>query len=152
MLNKIKKEIKNNKYTTAVFLIFLGIFIIGGIAYAIIMPSAGTPVYGNRLDGIEEVEITEEQTSTIVKALQDVSVVNSAKTHISGKIFNVIVEVKENTKVTTARNLTKYITKNLDEKQINFYDIQIFITNENAEKSKYPIIGYKTSSASNFSF
>ena len=68
MFKKLIKELKENKYTTIVFCIFLGLFLFGWLLYGMVMPSAGEPVYGNRLDGIEEVEITEELTKENIEA------------------------------------------------------------------------------------
>jgi len=152
MLNKIKKEMKNNKYTVGVFLVFLLVFLFGWIAYNFIMPSSGKPAYGNRLDGIEEVAITSKEESSIIKDLENEKVVTNAKIHMSGKIINVLVEVKKGTKTATAKNLHKHITSNLTDEQKKFYDIQIFITNENDEAKGYPLIGYKSATASNFTF
>jgi len=57
-MKKLIKELKENKYTTIVFCIFLGLFLVAWILYGMVMPKTGTPVYGNRLEGIEEVELT----------------------------------------------------------------------------------------------
>lgn len=152
MLNKITKEMKKNKYTVGVFLIFLLVFLLGWIAYSFIMPSAGKPAYGNRLDGIEEVAITSKEENSIIEDLKNEKVVTNAKIHMSGKIINVLVEVQKGTKTSTAKNLHKHITSNLTKEQKEFYDIQIFITNENDDAKGYPLIGYKSATASNFTF
>ncbi len=152
MFKKLIKELKENKYTTIVFCIFLGLFLFGWLLYGMVMPSAGEPVYGNRLDGIEEVEITDEQQDEIVKAVEEKSYVNSASVHISGKIVNVIVEVKEGTKTASSRALNTTVTKVLEDDQISFYDIQLFVTNENENAKGYPIIGYKSATAKKFTF
>ena len=52
MFNKLIKELKQNKFTTIVFCIFLGLFLIGWLLFGLVMPKNGEPVYGNRLDGI----------------------------------------------------------------------------------------------------
>lgn len=152
MLNKLLKELKQNKYTTIVFCLFLGLFLIAWIVYGMVMPKAGTPVYGNRLEGIEKVELTESDTSKIVKNLKDEDIVTSASTHLSGKILNIIVEVEEKTKEKTAKELKKVAIETLTKEQLSFYDVQLFITNENKELKGYPIIGYKNSSEKDFVF
>lgn len=152
MFNKLIKELKQNKYTTIVFCIFLGLFLLGWLLYGMIMPSSGEPVYGNRLDGIEEVELTEEDQSEIVKALKEKSYVVSASVHVSGKIINVIVKVEKGTKTSTSRALNTTITKVIDDDQKDFYDIQLFVTNEDEDASGYPVIGYKSATAKKFTF
>ena len=146
------KELKTNKFTTIVFFIFLFLFLLGWILYGMVIPKSGKPVYGDRLDGIEEVEITSDEKAEIVSNLKDSGVVSSAKTDIKGKIVNVIVEVKSGTTVTKAKKLSSLVTKALSEDQLSFYDIQIFITSQNEKSKNYPIIGYKSSSAKGFTY
>ena len=152
MFNKLMKELKENKFTTIVFLIFLGLFLIGALIFGLVMPKTGKPIYGNRLDGIEKVEFTKDQTNELVKNLKDKDYVTSASTHISGKIINVLIETKEGTSIKKAKTLKTIVLKAFEEDQKKFYDIQLFITNENKDAKGYPVIGYKNSSEKNFVF
>jgi len=152
VFNKLMKELKENKFTTIVFLIFLGLFLIGALIFGLVMPKTGKPIYGNRLDGIEKVEVTKDQTNELVKNLKDKDYVTSASTHISGKIINVLIETKEGTSIKKAKTLKTIVLKAFEEDQKKFYDIQLFITNENKDAKGYPVIGYKNSSEKNFVF
>lgn len=152
MFSKLLKELKQNKYTTIVFCIFLGLFLLAWILYGMVMPKTGSPVYGNRLDGIEKVELKEKDTNEIVTDLESKDIVNSASVHISGKIINILVEVKEGTKVASAKELRTVAIKSLSEEELAFYDIQIFITNEKSDAKGYPLIGYKSSLDKKFVF
>lgn len=40
-MSNLFKELKNNKYTTIAFCIFLGIFLIAWLLYGMVMPSNG---------------------------------------------------------------------------------------------------------------
>lgn len=151
-MNNIIKELKENKFTTTVFLIFLFLFILGWILYGMVIPKSGKPVYGNRLDGIEKVEITNDEKEKIISSLKDEKIVSSAKTDIKGKIVNVIIEVKSGTTTKTAKKLGSTVTKNLSKSQLSFYDIQLFITSENQKSKNFPIIGYKSSTAKGFTY
>lgn len=152
MFDKLIKELKQNKFTTIVFCLFLGLFLIGWLVFGLVMPKNGTPNYGNRLDGIEEVEVTKDQTSSLVAELKSKDYVTNASTHVSGKIINVLVETKKGTKTSTAKTLGKVVLKAFDEKQIKFYDIQLFLTNEDNNAKGYPLIGYKNSTDKKFVF
>ena len=152
MFNKLMKELKENKFTTIVFLIFLGLFLIGALIFGLVTPKTGKPIYGNRLDGIEKVEVTKDQTNELVKNLKDKDYVTSASTHISGKIINVLIETKKGTSIKKAKTLKTIVLKAFEEDQKKFYDIQLFITNENKDAKGYPVIGYKNSSEKNFVF
>lgn len=152
MFNKLINELKQNKFTTIVFCIFLGLFLIGWLLFGLVMPKNGEPVYGNRLEGIEEVKVTEEQTADLVKELKSKDYVTNASIHISGRIINVIVETKEGTKTSTAKTLGKVVLKAFDKDQLKFYDIQLFLNNENDNAKGYPLIGYKNSTDKDFVF
>ena len=152
MINKLLKELKQNKFTVVVFCIFLGLFLLGWLVFGLVMPKSGEPVYGNRLEGIEEVKITEDQTSDLVKELKSKDYVVTASVHIKGRIVNVLVETKKGTKTSTAKTLNKIVLKEFEDDQKKFYDFQLFLTNENKDAKGYPIIGYKNSSASKFTF
>ena len=67
----MKKFIKNNKLVVVTFIICV-IFVILVFAVKLtFFPNEATAIYGDRLDGIEEVEITEKEQDNIVKALEE---------------------------------------------------------------------------------
>lgn len=152
MFNKLISELKQNKFTVIVFCIFLTLFIIGWVIFGLVMPKTGQPVYGNRLEGIEEVKVTEDQTADLVAELKSKDYVTNASVHINGRIINVLVETKKGTSTAAAKSLTKVVLKAFEDEQKNFYDIQLFLTNENETAKGYPMIGYKNSSAKKFVF
>ena len=49
----IKKMLKNNRYSCLAIGIFIVLIIVGFLLYKLLFPNTGTPIYGNRLDGIE---------------------------------------------------------------------------------------------------
>lgn len=149
MFNKLIKELKANKYTTIIFCIFLGLFVIGWILYGMVMPSSGKPVYGDRLDDIEDVPVTDENESNLVSSLKDKDIVSSCSVHVSGKIINVIVNVKDGTSISKAKALNTTVLKNLTSEQKKLYDIQLFLV---SDSKGYPVIGYKGASENKFIF
>lgn len=152
MIDKLMKELKQNKFTTIVFLIFLALFLLGWLIFGLVMPKNGQPVYGDRLSGIEEVEFKESDRSSLVKELKDKDYVTKASTDVKGKIINVIIETKEKTSVKKSKTLKSIIIKNITKDQLAYYDIQMFVTNENKDAKGYPFIGYKNSTDKNFAF
>lgn len=142
MLKKIGKVLKNNKYTTVGIIIFILLVILGFAVYRFLFPNIGSPVYGNRLDGIEAVEFTKDQNEEIEAAIKEKEFVNSVSCYVKGKIYNVVVEVKEATSANDAKGLTAVVLEKIEERQRKYFDIQVFFSNENEEAAGYPIIGY----------
>ena len=148
----LKKELKKNKYTVFVFFAFLVLFLLGWVLFGLFMPKTGTPVYGDRLKGIEEVELTKKQTDKIVSDLKAKDYVTEASANLNGATINVIITVKEKTDASTAKHTADIVLNNLDDKQKAFYDIQFFIKNEKGNVNGYPFIGYKNSKAKGFTY
>lgn len=151
-MKKVQEIFKNNRYTTIAIAIFILLVVLGFAVYSFLFPNIGSPVYGNRLDGIEDVEIKEDQTDKIEKEIKAKEFVVSASSYMKGRIFNVVIKVKDGTSAEDAKSLTAIVTDNLEEDQRAYFDIQVFLTNENAEASGYPIIGYLNKESENFSY
>ena len=147
----MKKFIKNNKLTVITFIICV-IFVI--IVFAVkltFFPDEAKAIYGDRLDGIEEVEITSKQQDNIISKLEEKAEVKKAEVDIKGRIINTIITVNDDVEVNSAKALTTTITDTLEEDQRSYYDIQVFIKKDN-DDAKYPIIGYKHQDKDSFSW
>lgn len=149
----LKKEIKNNKFTLIVISAFILLLVIAFGLYKLLVPSSSSNVkYGNRLDKIEEVLPSDKDLKKVNKKLKEQEIVESAKCYISGRIIKTTVTVKENTDPSKAKELSKVFIESFDEKQIAYFDYEIYIVNSNKEAASYPIIGYKNRSNTNFSY
>jgi len=137
--------IKNNKLTVLIMTIFVVVVVLGAYVYNVFFVGGRKEAYGNRLDGIENVEITKEQYTTLKTKLKENTNVVDVSTNLKGKIVNVIITVKDSVSKDDAKKIGDKVinSKVLDEEQLNFYDIQIFIKKDNAELNDFPIIGYK---------
>ncbi len=147
----MKKFIKNNKVTAVAFIICV-IFVI--LVFAIkltFFPNEGTAIYGDRLDGIEEVEITDDEQDKIISSLEGKDEVKKVETDIKGRTLNVLITVNDDVELDPAKALTSSITDTLDKEQLGFYDIQVFISKDN-DDARFPIIGYKHQDKDEFSW
>ena len=147
----MKNFIKNNKVTVVAFIICV-IFVILVFALKLtFFPNEGTAIYGDRLDGIEEVEITDKQQEDIIKSLEDKDEVKEVSCDIKGRTLNVLITVNDDVELDPAKALTSSITENLEEDQTSYYDIQVFISKDN-DDTRFPIIGYKHQNKDGFSW
>lgn len=147
----MKNFIKNNKVTVVAFIICV-IFVILVFAVKLtFFPNEGTAIYGDRLDGIEEVEITDKQQEDIIKSLEDKDEVKKVSCDIKGRTLNVLITVNDDVELDPAKALTSSITDNLEEDQTSYYDIQVFISKDN-DDTRFPIIGYKHQNKDEFSW
>lgn len=147
----MKNFIKNNKVAVVAFIICV-IFVILVFAVKLtFFPNEGTAIYGDRLDGIEEVEITDKQQEDIIKSLEDKDEVKKVSCDIKGRTLNVLITVNDDVELDPAKALTSSITDNLEEDQTSYYDIQVFISKDN-DDTRFPIIGYKHQNKDGFSW
>ena len=147
----VNNFIKNNKVTVVAFIICV-IFVILVFALKLtFFPNEGTAIYGDRLDGIEEVEITDKQQEDIIKSLEEKDEVKNADTDIKGRTLNVLITVNDDVELDPAKALTSSVIDNLEEDQTSYYDIQVFISKDN-DDTRFPIIGYKHQNKDGFSW
>ena len=96
-------------------------------------------VYGNRLDGIEDVEVSESVMDEMASVFKDVEGVNSTDARENGKIINLLIDVEDTTDFNKLKEASNEVYKKLDKDQRKFYDVQVFFFGDG---DKYPIIGY----------
>lgn len=135
--------IKKNKLTTLIIVIFVVVVLIGAYLYNLLFTSGRREAYGNRLDGIEEVEITKKQYTEIKDKLTSNDNVTSVTTDLKGKIVNIIITVKDEVSKDDAKSIATTSLEAFDAEQLKFYDIQIFVKKDNEALNDFPIIGYK---------
>ena len=147
----MKNFIKINKVTVVAFIICVIFVVLVFVIKLTFFPNEASAIYGDRLDGIEDVEITNNKQKTIEKALEERDEVKNASCDIEGRILNVIITVNDDVELDAAKGLTSSITDNLEDDQKSFYDIQVFISKDN-DDTRFPIIGYKHQNKDGFSW
>ena len=147
----MKNFIKNNKVTVVAFIICVIFVVLVFVIKLTFFPNEASAIYGDRLDGIEDVEITNNKQKTIEKALEERDEVKNASCDIEVRILNVIITVNDDVELDAAKGLTSSITDNLEDDQKSFYDIQVFISKDN-DDTRFPIIGYKHQNKDGFSW
>lgn len=144
------KYIKKNKWVLIPILVFIIVmaFAIIGIVNLVI-PNDTKDLYGNRLDKIEENQISEESIKKIEEQLLDTGKVKTVTYDVKGKLVNYILVVNSDVDKVTAQNLTTKILECFEQNIKDFYDFQVFIKTEE-ESEIFPIIGYKHINSVNF--
>lgn len=135
--------IKEHKFTVFVIVLFVFVVILLYFMYDLFFTNGGKPEYGNRLDGIEEVEITKDNFSKMEEELKKNKSVSKVSFDVSGRTLNIIITVGNDVSVDDAKKIGAGSYDSLSEKQIKYYAIQLFIKKEDSSKNNFPIIGYK---------
>jgi len=140
-MKKIWNFIVDNRIyiVLVLFVLFCGFVFVTMKAY--LDPEDELAVYGNRLEGIEKVIITDTKKNEVVDFIKEDENVTYASITIQGKIIN--ISIKSGNKKNTIDKMKEKgieIIKKFSDDEIAFYDFQFFIKNEEAN---YNLIGYK---------
>lgn len=143
------KFFKKHKTLTLILLIIIAVALALFILRDTINFDETTAVYGNRLDGIEKVEITDDQKKQIEEAIKD----KSKKTNIrvAGKLVNVVVYTNPDVSLEDAKSIGTKVLELMTDDQKHFFDFQFLIDNSE-NQDQFPIIGYKQHSRDNITW
>ncbi len=145
------KFIKKNKFTLIALFCLLIVVIILVQIKNIFFPDMGRAIYGNRLEGIEDVKITKSELSTLADTLKERDYVKKVTSRVSGKIVECIVTVKEDANLDQSKELASAFYGEFSKDEKKFYDFQIFVK-KTKKTDDFPIIGYKHHNKDSFSW
>lgn len=142
MLKKLKAFYKKNRVYSILMLISITCIIailVGVLVYFFTQTSKD--VYGNRLDGIEDVKITETKKDDILKNIESNEKVSEVDFDIRGRLVYVIISLKEGTH-TDAEAIAQGSLETFGEEIKAYYDIQFIVENKSETEENFPIMGY----------
>ncbi|NLL44243.1 MAG: hypothetical protein GX247_01065 [Mollicutes bacterium] len=123
-------------------LVILMLFAFLGIK-ELIYPNNRISLYGNRLEGIEDVKISDKKLKESKEELLKNKNVEKVSTDIKGRIINYIIEVKPDTDLVTSKSLATKLLEFFSDKEKEYYDFQVFLVTNEEDNELYPMIGYK---------
>ena len=98
--------------------------------------------YGNRLDGIDNVKITDTKKSEVENKIKENELVDSVKINIKGKLIYVNIELKTG-KHSDSEAICQSALENFSEDEKKFYDIQYIVTNKDTSiEENFTVMGY----------
>lgn len=137
----MKKYLKENLKLIVVLLVFIVLAFGFFIAYNAIFVNNQSK-YGDRLDGIENVKITDKIKKEIVDNVGSLQITKSVSVNVSGKTINVLAKVNDDIEVGKAKEIDGKVIEKLSDEVKKFYDIQILISKD-TDDAKFPIVGYR---------
>ena len=147
----MKKYLKENKTLFTLMIIALVCIVISIILlFKYFYFGNGGSNYGDRLDGIENVKITEEKKSSVVSSIESNDIVTSASSSVTGRIIYIKINFGEKATLTEAQNIALKSLENFSEEEKAFYDFHYTLKQEATEKSEgFLIMGAKNVNGSN---
>ena len=140
----LKGFYKNNRVYVILMIVSIVciLSVLIGVVLYFVGQSSKDP-YGTRLEGIEEVKLSEDRLTEVDNAVKENEFVSKVNTNIKGKIIYIVVTLSDGTP-TDAENISVKSMEKLSEEEKNFYDIQfIFDSTSEKDDNVFPIMGYK---------
>lgn len=135
--------INKHKIMIILIIVFVVLMIVTGIcAKKLFFSNNSNGDYGNRLDGIDQVRITDSRIDNAKGKLLNNKNCNTVTLNVGGRIIKTFIEVKSGTDELSIEEMLNVIISNFTDEEKAFYDFQVFVTNE-AKEDLYPMIAYK---------
>ena len=127
VFEKIKKWVNRNKGFAIIVGLSIILFLILFIIFLQMLLGGSSNKYGNRLDGIEDVKISNDTFEGVKKELTDTELVLEVSTRIQGKIVYTTIVLKDDTSKDKAKEIASATLDNYSEDELKFYDFSFFL-------------------------
>lgn len=146
------KFIKKYKKEFILLLAAALIILFCGIAFIVMWFAGGSDKYGDRLDGIKKVELSNGYLNDMVGFIKDgKNYVSNVTYNVEGRLVSFMVTVIDDTDVDSTKSMGDILIENFTKKELAYYDIQLYVIDSGKkEDTRYPIIGYKHKTSENF--
>ncbi len=130
------KKIKEKKLVIA--LIALLVVCLCVILFVVIKYFVGSPKskYGDRLDGIKEVEIKEKKLNEIEEKIKENTLVNTISIRVKGRIIYLNYTFLEKATLVEAQSVAISGLENFSAEEIAYYDFQMSLSKEATETTE----------------
>ena len=124
---KIKSWANKNKGFAIIIALGFILFLILLIIFFQMLIGGSSDKYGNRLDGINKVKISNETFEEVKKEVTDTELVEEVSTRLKGKIVYMTIILKSDTSKDKAKEIASATLDNYSEDELKFYDFSFFL-------------------------
>lgn len=143
-MNKIRKIWIQNR---VLFVLFIIVLICLGIIMSVFFKyffGSSKSSYGDRLDGIKEVEVTDEMKDIFLSSMRNDELIHDATIKVKGKIIYITLLFHDNVSLVEAQSKALASLSNFEQKYLDFYDFQYILKGNATDTSDgFLIMGAK---------
>ena len=154
-MEKIKKFIENNKGLSILIILGIVLLIIITIILVEFMKETNSNKYGTRLDGINNVKISEKKLNSIEKTIKEKEEVVKTDIRVQGKIVYINITYKTDTELDSAKEIANGILEEFEEDELKYYDFSCFLIEEDdkdKETEEFKVTGNKHHKLEEFTY
>lgn len=143
----------------------MGLFIVGCFALILLLVMliacfkmfifSSSDKYGRRLDGIEDVVISDDTYNKVKDSVKENAEVVDASVRLQGKIVYTTITYTKETSIDKAKEIAAATLKNYSDEEIAYYDFSYILTQdfeETDEEKHFIVMGYKHPTVENISW
>lgn len=110
----------------------------------------GGSKYGDRLDGIEAVAISDDKKSEVVNSIKESKNVKDATVTITGKIIYIRIAFEAGADLETSKSIAVKSLEQFSEEEKKFYDVHFTLVSEKTDTNEgFTIMGAKNVNGTN---
>ena len=143
-MKKLKKYYK--------WLILAIVLIIVSVLLLLICKNLFNNEVSNRLEGADNHKITKNEIDLVKETLNEIEAIEDVNISTNYKIIKIFIEIKEDIDLKKIDEIATESLSGFSEKNLKFYDVEVFVECLNEESEIYPKIGYKHKSNSEFTW
>ena len=119
----------------AIFILTRQLEIYGIIMLFSILIGGGNDPYGDRLDGIEKVEISKKKLTNIESSINENDQVKESNVRIQGKIIYVTIDYINGVNLDKAKEIANSVLDEFSDDEKDFYDFEFLLKEETDESN-----------------
>ena len=106
----------------------------------------------SRLKDNDKYKISNNEKNSISDKLEEIGNVSSVKIYKNIKIIKIIVVLDEDADLEKVKQVSNEAIALFSQKNLEYFDIEIYVESKNKESEVYPKIGYKHKSKESFAW
>lgn len=148
-MKKIKKIWNENRVLMVLAIIIIICLIVIVCVSLTYFYGSSESEYGNRLDGINQVKITDKIKNDVISNLESEEAVDSANLVNKGRMIYITLNFKVSTTIDNAKIVAEKVPTLFSEEELAYYDINITITAPaSADSAGFTLMGARNSNGS----
>ncbi len=142
-MKKIKDLWMNNRVLFVLCIVVIVCFIIIGVVCANLFFGNSSSVYGDRLEGLSEYPVTEEEKEAIITSIKENEGIKEVEVRTQGKIIYIRIELQDVT-IDRAKEIAVASLGEINEEKKAMYDIHYtLVSDETSTSGEFIIMGAK---------
>ena len=109
-------------------------------------------VDNSRMLGNNKYKITNNEKNSVIDKLEEIDNVSSVDVYKNIKIIKIVINLSEDTDFEKVKKISNEAIELFSEKNLSYFDIEIYVKSASEESETYPKIGYKHKSKEEFTW